>query len=83
MKKFNLNSEIYIQITQKGWRHLKNTVGEDYTKFVIDTKSNKKIIDGKVWHKLQAHVAFNCLPVTDNCNILFSTNIMIDEKSLD
>jgi hypothetical protein len=29
MKNFNINDCIYIQITERGWEHLTNTVGID------------------------------------------------------
>lgn len=83
MKKFNLNDYFYIQITEKGWKHLKETVGNDYIKHCINTESYKKTIGGEVWYKLQAHQVMSLLPVSNNSAILFNTNIMIDNQSLE
>ena len=82
MKKFNINDYVYIQITELGWRHLKETVGNDYIRHCINAKSYRKEIEGEVWHTLQAHSVFNLLPITGNNAILYKTNIMFDEKSL-
>jgi len=82
MKKFNLNDYIYIQITELGWKHLLKTVGDDYIKSCINTEAYIKIIDGKTWHRLQAHSVFNLLPIEYGGAIYFNTNIMIDEDAL-
>lgn len=82
MKKFNINDYIYIQITELGWKHLKETVGHDYIKHCIDTESYRKEIGGQIWYRLQAHHAFELLPTTDNSKILYNTTIMIDDSAL-
>ena len=82
MKKFNINEYIYIQITDKGWAHLKETVGNDYIKHCIDTEGYRKEINGETWHRLQAHSVFELLPITGNNAILYNSNIMIDDKAL-
>lgn len=48
---FNINGYMYIQITEKGFEHLQNTVGDEYIKNCIE---NRKIdVGGETWYKLQ------------------------------
>lgn len=53
MINFNLNDYILVQITEYGMTELRKQVGQEYINVCITP--NKKIIDGVVWHKLQAH----------------------------
>ena len=82
MKTFNINHYIYIQITDKGWAYLKNTVGQEYIDACIDKEHYRKTIDGQTWYKLQAHQVFELMPMLGNNEILYGTNIMIEEKDL-
>ena len=82
MKKFNINDCIYIQITDAGWAHLVNTVGENYIFHCIKAPHYKKTIDGETWYRLQAHSVFELLPSKDGSPLLFETNIMFDDDSL-
>jgi hypothetical protein len=50
---FNLNNYIYVEITDIGWKHLQDTVRPEYIEHCIDPY--KRIIDEKVYYKLQAH----------------------------
>ena len=81
MKKFNINEYIYIQITDDGWKHLKETVGDEYINHCIDTETYKKEIDGEVWYRLQAHEVFSLLPMT-SIRLFYNTTIMLDEAAL-
>jgi len=80
MKKFNINQDMYIQIWQSGWDHLRKTAGADYIEHCI--MPHKVIINGETWYKLQCHQAFHLLPVTYGSQILFSSNVMFDKKDL-
>lgn len=80
MKKFNINHYMYIQITDTGWQHLKQTVGDDYIKHCIEPY--KTIIDGETWHKLQAHEVFELLPINSGGNLTYKTNVMFDDNDL-
>jgi len=83
MKKYNINHTMYIQITEKGWQHLRNTVGEDYIKHCIDTEHYRKKIDGETWYKLQCHQVFDLLPAQNGMSPLFNTNVMFDDSEFD
>ena len=86
MKTFNLNDYIYIQITELGWKHLKETLetpvleADKYIEHCITPY--KKVIDGKDWYRLQAHEVFSLLPVGMGFNTLYKPTIMIDEEAL-
>ena len=82
MKKFNLNSYMYIQINEQGWEHLRKTVGEDYIKHCISTDAYKREIDGETWYRLQCHNVFDLLPTSAAFASLFNTNVMFDDESL-
>ena len=82
MKKFNTNGYIYIQITERGWEYLKETVGEGYIEYCINTDTYRKNIKGEVWHRLQAHSVFELLPIMYGGHPLYNTNIMIDDEAL-
>ena len=82
MKKFNLNDYIYIQITELGWKHLKETVGDDYIKHCINKEPYKKNIDGETWYRLQAHSVFNLLPIVYGGQMYFNSNVMFDDEHL-
>ena len=71
---------MYIQITDTGWQHLKQTVGDDYIKHCIEPY--KTIIDGETWHKLQAHEVFDLLPINSGGNLTYKTNVMFDDNDL-
>lgn len=53
MQKFNLNSYILVQITEYGWKHLLETVGQEYINHCI--KPYYTFIDNTEYYKLQAH----------------------------
>lgn len=80
MKKFNINNYMYIQITDDGWKHLRETVGEDYIKVCIE--SRKVEINNEIWYKLQCHNAFDLMPISIGSRVLFNTNVMFDDKDL-
>lgn len=80
LKVFNINHDIYIQITKEGWEHLKKTVGDDYIKHCI--KPYEIEIENQIWHKLQAHRAFELLPISFGRKVLYNTNILISEDDL-
>jgi len=78
MKKFNINDCIYIQITEDGRKHLKETVGGEYVKHCI--KNRMEVVDNEVWYKLQFHVVMRLLPIPNTTTLLFKTDIMFDNK---
>lgn len=80
MKKFNINHNICIQITDEGWKHLKKTVGDDYIKHCI--KPYKTEIENETWYKLQAHQVFDLLPINVGSRPTYNTNVLIDENDL-
>lgn len=80
MKKFNINDYIYIQITEAGWKHLKETVGDEYIKNCIE--SRKVIYDNVVWYRLQCHEVFSLLPINFGGKVTFNSNVMFDDNAL-
>ena len=78
-KKFNINHHMYIQINERGWSHLKQTVGDDYIKHCIE--SRKVEIDNEIWYKLQCHRVFELFPIISSM-ALFNSNVMFDDKEL-
>jgi hypothetical protein len=79
MKAYNLNHYMYIQINEKGWEHLRQTVGQDYIKHRI--LSYAKEIDGKKWYRLQCHSVFSLFPITYGHQSLINTNVMFDDDA--
>lgn len=53
MKKFNLNDSVLVTITEYGFKHLLETLGQNYIDICILPK--KVIVDGLIYYKLQAH----------------------------
>ena len=41
MKKFNINEYMYIQITEDGWKYLRETVGESYIEACVESRKKK------------------------------------------
>lgn len=82
MKKFNINNDIYIQITKEGWKYLEKTVGASYVLHCIKAPGYEVVINGEIWYKLQAHQVFDILPNPTGSAVLYSTEIMFDEKDL-
>jgi hypothetical protein len=82
MKTFNINDYIYIQITKKGFEHLINTVGDEYIEVCIGREPYQKVINGQYWYRLQAHNVFSLLPMSAGGQLLYKTEIMIDDESL-
>lgn len=80
MKNFNINHYIFIQITEDGWKHLKETVGDEYIKHCITP--SKEVINNEEWYKLQAHQVFDLLPVGMGSKLLYNTNILINDIHL-
>lgn len=80
MKKYNINSYMYIQITDNGWKHLKNTVGDEYVKNCIENRM--VIIENKIWYKLQCHNVFELFPISIGNEVRFNTNVMFDDEDL-
>jgi len=80
MKKFNINEYMYIQITQKGWQHLKKTVGEDYINTCI--KSRELQINNEAWYRLQCHNVFDLFTINFGRQPMFGTNVMFDDSAL-
>lgn len=81
MKQYNINEYIYIHITERGWEYLNNIWGSDHVKKYIEPYN--KVINGKVYHQMQCHVAFNDLPTRENGKgVLFEPTIFIDDSNL-
>ena len=80
MKKFNINDSMFIQITEEGWKHLRNTVGQEYINHCIEPY--KVEVNGEIWYKLQCWEAFDLLPIIFGKRPLFNTNVMFDENDL-
>ena len=78
MKRFNINNDIYIQISEDGWTHLKKTVGNEYITHCI--KNREVIIDGDCWYRLQCHAVFELFPINYGGQQFFNTNIMFDDN---
>ena len=78
---FNINNNIYIQINDNGWEHLKKTVEPDYIKHCVE--NHKVEINGEIWYKLQCHQVFDLFPINHIGNPFFNTNILIDDKDLE
>lgn len=80
MKQFNINDNIYVEITDCGWAYLKKTVGDGYINACITP--NKHLINGKTVYKLQCHQVFDLMPVDVGSMPLFKPTIMINENDL-
>jgi hypothetical protein len=80
MKKFNINNTMYVQITEEGWEHLRNTLEPDYIKICIESRMIE--IEGEIWYDLQCWEVFNLLPVTFGKRPLFKSNVMFNENDL-
>jgi len=78
MKKFNINDDIYIEITEAGWKHLQNTVGNSY----IDTCifPNRCLVNGTIYYRLQCHEVFSLLAPKFSSQVLFMPTILIDDS---
>lgn len=83
MKKFNINNRILIKITDYGWKHLNKTVGDSFIKAHIDVEHNRMIIKGSCWHYLQMHEVFELLPQNFGGNLLFETDILLNDDYLE
>lgn len=82
MRNYNINRNMYIQITEEGWKHLEKTVGVDYINSCIKTPNYTKIINGETWYKIQCWDCFSLMPVSFGCRPLFNTNVMFDDEDL-
>lgn len=82
MKKFNINDRMYIQITDEGWVHLKNTVGDAYINACIKTPAYEKEINGEIWYRLQCWDVFGLLPINFGGKSFFKPNVMFDSESI-
>lgn len=80
MKQFNINNYWYIQITEKGWDHLRKTNTENYIDYCILTR--QVIINSIEYYRLQAHEVMSLLPLTFGSSPLYNTNILIDDNHL-
>lgn len=79
MKQFNINDDIYIHITDMGWKYLTMKHGCGYVEKYI--KPYSKVINDKIYHKMQCHEVFNILPTSENSKgVLFEPVIFIDES---
>jgi hypothetical protein len=82
MLKFNINEYMYIKITDAGWKHLKETVGENYINNCIKRPEYEKEIAGEKWYRLQCWNCFDLMPPYFGGKALFESNVMFDEKDL-
>lgn len=80
MKKFNINDPIYIQITDEGWKHLKQTVNEEYINNTIIPR--KIVINDENWYKLTCWNVFDLFPPNFGGPTLFNANIMFENNHL-
>ena len=81
MKKFNINDHMYIQITDNGWTHLRNTVGEGYIKHCIE--SQKVEVKNEIWYKLQCWGVFDLFPSNFGGQPLFKTTVIFDDAEFE
>ena len=80
MKQFNINDNIYIEITEEGWEHLRKTVGQDYINFCILTRRYE--INGVEMYRLQCWSVFDLLTTKFGSQPLFKSTILISEEHL-
>lgn len=80
MKKFNINNYMYIQITDKGWKFLKETFNADYIEHRI--LKQKIQIKNDIWYRIQCYEVFDIFPVTIGCEPLFEMNVMFDDNDI-
>lgn len=80
MKKFNINDNIYVQITDAGWIHLMTTVGSTFINNSI--LPYKKMVNDEVYYKLQCHSVFDLLQAPMGSPLLFNTTVLISNDSL-
>lgn len=74
--KFNVNHYVYIQINERGWKRLQNSVGADYITHCINPY--RTVIKGEYWYRLQLHQVFELFPIDMAHPILFNPNIMFE-----
>lgn len=82
MINFNINHYIYIQITDEGWRYLRQTVGDEYIKSCITSPGYVRIVEGETWYRLQMHSVFSLFPVVYGKRLYFKPTIIIDTENV-
>ncbi len=80
MKELNINHDVFIRITKKGWEYLYKTKDKDYINHCIIP--NQKIINEVEYYKLQLWYCFDLFPMFNGCDLLFETNILIEDDNL-
>lgn len=80
--KVNINNDVHIQITTKGWEYLNSIKGPG--KGYIDNciEARKSVINGEIWYRMQLWECFSLFPVEMGDSILFNTNILFENKDL-
>ena len=76
MKKYNVNSTMYIHILPKGWELLNRKYGSEYVDYSI--KPHQIIINGKEYIDM-----FHILPPTIGRALLFETEVIFKEEDLE
>jgi len=80
MKSFNINENIYFQITEWGWIHLRQTVGQEYIDVCITP--TRVEIDGVDYYQLQCWQVFHLMPPSNTSKVLFKPTILIKDNDL-
>jgi hypothetical protein len=81
MKKYNVNSTMYIHILPKGWDLLNRKYGSEYVDYSI--KPHKVIINGKEYIDMQCWDVFRIFPTTIGRALLFETEVIFKEEDLE
>jgi len=77
MKSFNINNSVLVQITDIGWKYLRESEDEEYIEHCI--MPYKTIIDGEEWYKFSLWGALDILPPRFGKEPYFKTTILIED----
>ena len=81
MKKYNINQNMYIQITERGWNYLADTVGSDYIRTCIEPY--KGTIGEKTYYCLQCHHVMSLFGEGLFCgHTLFMPDVLFEDKDI-
>ena len=81
MLKYNINDHMYVQITDEGWFHLLETVGQDYIDNYIKHLEVER--DGEIWYKMKCWSVFDLMPPVFGGKPLFMPGVMIEGEGIE
>jgi hypothetical protein len=75
----NVNDSTYVQITDEGWKFLRDTVGEDYIRTFIEPKAVE--LNGDLWYRLRLWTCFELFPANIG-DEKFCTRILFERTDI-